>query len=273
MENLASYQDHIIDFILTYGPKLIGALFILIIGLWLTSYLTHFFQKMMDKKKFDENLQPFLSSLFNAILKVLVVLSALGTLGIEMTSFVAILGAAGLAIGMALSGTLQNFAGGVMLLIFKPFKIGDFIEAQGHSGTVKAIQIFVTILKTPDNKTIFVPNGPLSNNSLINYSTESTRRLDWTFGIGYGDDLAKAMDLLKEVLAEESRLLPAPEHFIALSEMGDSSVNIVVRAWVKSENYWPVHFDINKKVYDTFNAKGISIPFPQMDVHLHQSKA
>ena len=192
--------------------------------------------------------------------------------GIQMTSFIAILGAAGLAVGMALSGTLQNFAGGVMILIFKPFKNGDFIEAQGHTGTVSEIQIFNTILKTLDNKTIIIPNGGLANGSMTNYSTEEKRRVDWTFGVGYGDKTDDAKGLLLELMSEDSRILSDPAApFVAVSELGDSSVNFAVRAWVKAEDYWGVFFDMNEKVYNTFDKKGLSIPYPQMDVHVHKN--
>ena len=201
----------------------------------------------------------------------MLVISVLGMLGIEMTSFVAILGAAGLAVGMALSGTLQNFAGGVMILIFKPFKNGDFIEAQGHTGTVSEIQIFNTILKTPDNKTIIIPNGGLSTSSMTNYSTEEKRRVDWTFGIGYGDKTDNAKEVLTQLMSEDNRILNDPAPFVAVSELADSSVNFAVRAWVKAEDYWGVYFDMNEKVYNTFDEKGLNIPYPQMDVHLHKN--
>ena len=188
-----------------------------------------------------------------------------------MTSFIAILGAAGLAVGMALSGTLQNFAGGVMILIFKPFKVGDVIDAQGYLGAVKEIQIFNTVLTTPDNKTIIIPNGGLSTSSMTNYSTEETRRVDWTIGIGYGDDVDKAEQVIKRMCDEDTRILKDPEVFIAVSELADSSVNFAVRAWVKSDDYWGVFFDMNKKVYKVFAEEGLNIPFPQMDVHVHNN--
>jgi small conductance mechanosensitive channel len=191
-------------------------------------------------------------------------------LGVEMTSFIAILGAAGLAVGLALSGTLQNFAGGVMILLFRPFKVGDFIDAQGFMGSVKEIQIFNTILKTPDNKTIIIPNGGLSTSSMTNFSTEPQRRVDWTFGIGYGDDAEKAKAVLKRLCDEDERILKDPEVFIALSALADSSVNFVVRAWVNAPDYWNVFFDMNEKVYKTFAEEGLNIPFPQMDVHVHK---
>lgn len=254
---------------LEYGPKLIGAILVWIIGSWVIGLLTKGFVRMMDKRDTDDSLKPFLKSLVNTLFKVLLVLSVLGTMGVEMTSFIAILGAAGLAIGMALSGTLQNFAGGVIILLFKPYKVGDYINAKGQSGTVKEIQIFNTILKTPDNVTIIVPNGELSNASLTNYSLEPTRRVDWKFGAGYGDDANKAEALIKSLCDADERILKDPEVFIALSELADNSINFVVRAWVMSEDYWNVYFDMNKKIYEAFNEKGLNIPFPQMDVHLH----
>jgi len=182
------------------------------------------------------------------------------------------LGAAGLAVGMALSGTLQNFAGGVMILLFKPYKVGDVIEAQGYVGSVKEIQIFTSILTTPDNKTVLIPNGPLATGSLINFSTQDTRRVDWTIGIAYGDDLDKAYEVIKGFIGEDDRILKDPEPFMALSALADSSVNIVVRVWVNSPDYWGVFFDMNEKVYRSFDKEGLGIPFPQMDVHLHKTE-
>ncbi len=255
-------------FVLNYGPKLIGAILVWVIGSLIIKALVKAFVRMLQKSKTDASLIPFLKGVFGTVLKIMLVISALGMIGIEMTSFIAILGAAGLAIGMALSGTLQNFAGGVMLLVFRPFKVGDFIEAQGYSGTVHQIQIFNTILKTPDNKTIIIPNGGLSTSSMTNFSTEYTRRVDWTFGIGYTDDSDKAKQLIKEICENDYRIFQEPETFIAITELGDSSVNIVVRAWVDSSNYWGVHFDTIDKVFKTFVAEGINIPYPQMDVHV-----
>lgn len=268
MENVNTYWDQYSPLIVEYGTDLIYALVVLLIGLWIVKIITGSVKKMMLKSKMDDSLVPFLSSLVNTILKVMVVISALGMLGIEMTSFIAILGAAGLAVGMALSGTLQNFAGGVMILIFKPFKVGDFIDAQGHMGVVKEIQIFNTILNTPDNKIIIIPNGGLSTGSMTNFSTMDTRRVDWTFGIGYGDDVDKAEQVLGKLIADDKRIMKDPEPFIAVSELADSSVNLVVRVWVNAADYWGVFFDMNKKVYQTFDKEGLNIPFPQMDVHL-----
>ena len=258
--------------IIIYGTKLIGALLVLIIGLWVIKALTSGLSKLMKRKDVDESLQPFLRSLSGALLKIMLIISVLGMLGIEMTSFIAILGAAGLAVGMALSGTLQNFAGGVMILLFKPFKVGDFIDAQGHMGTVNEIQIFNTILKTPDNKTIIIPNGGLSTSSMTNYSTEERRRVDFTFGIGYGDSTTGAKEVLMKLINGDTRILKDPEPFIAVSELADSSVNFTVRVWCESSNYWGIFFDMNEKVYNEFNSAGLNIPFPQMDVHVHNQK-
>lgn len=267
--NVDQILERLVAISVEYGPKLLGAIVVWIVGSWVIRILTKQFNKILEKRKTDSSLAPYLKGIINALLKILLVISVLSMLGIEMTSFVAILGAAGLAVGLALSGTLQNFAGGVMLLIFKPFKVGDFIDTQSYAGTVKEIQIFNTILKTPDNKIIIIPNGGLSTSSLTNFSTEETRRVDWTFGIGYGDDASKARDLLKNLCDQDNRILKDPEVFIALSALADSSVNFVVRAWVKAEDYWGVFFDMNEKVYNTFNKEGINIPFPQMDVHVH----
>jgi len=257
--------------IVDYGPKLVGAIIVWIVGVWIIKLLSKGFMKILTKREIDDSLKPFLKSLLSATLKVLLVISVLGMLGVEMTSFIAILGAAGLAIGMALSGTLQNFAGGVMILIFKPFKVGDVIEAQGYVGSVSGIQIFNTILKTPDNKTIIIPNGGLSTSSLTNYSTEAQRRVDWTFGIGYGDDVNKAKEVLMELINADERILKTPEPFIAVSELADSSVNFVVRVWAKGSDYWGIYFDMNEKVYNKFNEVGLNIPYPQMDVHVHNN--
>ena len=257
--------------IIEYGQKLAVGLLILVIGLWVAGAVSRAAKKLMAARNFDAALQSFLGSMISIVLKILVVITALGTLGIEMTSFVAILGAASLAVGMALSGTLQNFAGGVMILIFKPFKVGDVIEAQGYTGSVSDIQIFNTILKTPDNKTIIIPNGGLSTGSMINYSTEARRRVDWTVGIGYGDDADKAQEVLMKMLKDDERILKDPAPFIAVSALADSSVNFTVRAWVEAPNYWGVFFDLNKRVYKEFGQHGLNIPFPQMDVHVHNN--
>ena len=262
------YIDTLINLFVVWGPKLVGAIFALILGLYLANMIAAAVGRQMERKELDPSLQPFLKSLISTLLKVLVGVSVLGMVGIQMTSFIAVLGAAGLAVGMALSGTLQNFAGGVMILIFKPFKVGDYIEAQGYAGTVNAIQVFNTILKTPDNKTIIIPNGGLSTSSMINYSTEPTRRVDWTFGIAYGDDVDLARKTLSDLLAANEKVLAEPPVFIEVGALADSSVNLTVRAWVNAGDYWSVFFSMQERVYKTFAEVGLHIPFPQMDVHL-----
>ena len=260
------------DLVVKYGLKILVAVITLIIGLWIIKAFTRALRKNMEKRDVDATLRQFLGSLLNMILKVLLVITVISMIGIEMTSFVAILAAAGFAIGMALSGTLQNFAGGVMLVIFKPFKVGDFIDAQGYMGTVKSIQIFNTVLKTPDNKTIIIPNGGLSTGSMTNFSTEPTRRVDFTFGIGYGDDIDKAKSVIAGLIKADKRVHADPEPFIAVSELADSSVNIVTRVWVDSADYWGVFFDLTENVKKSFDKEGISIPFPQRDVHIYNEK-
>lgn len=271
-ENAVNYIDKIVDFGIEYGPKLLGAILVLVLGLWIIKLITRWVGKSLLKSKIDPSLVPFLKSLTNILLKVMLIISVMGMIGIQMTSFIAVLGAAGLAIGMALSGTLQNFAGGVMILIFKPFKVGDFIEAEGYMGTVISISIFTTILNTPDKKRIIIPNASLANNSLTNYSAEPQRRVDWTFGIAYGDDVENFRKAINKFLDEDERILKEPERFIGLSELADSSVNFAVRAWVNSEDYWGVFFDMNEKVYKQFSDYQLNIPFPQMDIHIQGNK-
>jgi small conductance mechanosensitive channel len=270
IETGVNLLEKLYDLLISYGPKFIGAILVLILGFWVISLITKAVARVMRNRDLDPSLQPFFRTLISVLLKVLLVVSVMGMVGIQMTSFIAILGAAGLAIGMALSGTLQNFAGGVMILAFKPFKVGDYIDAQGYSGTVNEIQIFNTILKTPDNKTIIIPNGGLATGSMTNFSSEPTRRVDWVFGIAYGDKFEKAKEVLHRLVQEDERILKEPEVFIALNELADSSVNIVVRAWVNASDYWGVYFDMNEKVYKTFDKEGLSIPFPQMDLHLQK---
>jgi small conductance mechanosensitive channel len=260
------------ELIAEYGLKILGAIAIWFIGAWVIKTLTRAFVKMLKKYNTDPSLLPFLKGIVNVFLKVILVISMLHVLGVELTSLVAILGAVTLAIGLALTGALQNFAGGVLIQIFKPFKVGDVIEAQGFIGTVNSIQIFNTVLKTFDNRTIIIPNGGLSTSSLINYSIEARRRVDWTFGIAYGDDVTKAQKVLQGLCDADSRILKDPKAFIAVNALADSSVNIAVRAWVNTPDYWPVFHQMNEKVYTTFGNEGLNIPFPQMDVHLHGNK-
>ncbi|MFY0652486.1 MAG: mechanosensitive ion channel [Cyclobacteriaceae bacterium] len=271
MEALNLNTEDLMPLIMEYGQKLILIVVTLIIGFWVIGIVMKGLSKAMEKKELDKSLSLFLKSLLGTLLRIMLLISVASMAGIEMTSFIAILGAAGLAVGMALSGTLQNFAGGVMILLFKPFKVGDVIDAQGYVGSVNQIQIFNTILKTPDNKTIIIPNGGLSTGSMVNFSTETTRRVDWTVGIGYGDDADKAKSVIRRFLDEDERILQDPEPFIALSELADSSVNFTVRAWVNSADYWGVFFDFNEKVYKNFDKEGLNIPYPQMDVHVHNT--
>ncbi|MFY0605123.1 MAG: mechanosensitive ion channel [Cyclobacteriaceae bacterium] len=261
-----------VDLLWQYGPDFITALITLILGLWVVGAITKVFKKTLNNRGVDPSLTPFLSTLVNIILKVMLFITVIGMVGIQMTSFVAILGAAGLAIGLSLQGTLQNFASGVMILAFKPFKVGDFVDMAGYMGVVKEIQIFNTIMMTGDNKRIIIPNGAIAGGSLTNYSAEENRRVDFTFGIGYGDDYDKAKAVLLQYIAEDERIFKDPEPFIALHSLGDSSVNIVVRVWTKSGDYWGVYFDMNEKVYKGFGKEGLNIPYPQMDVHVHQQK-
>ncbi|MEX2597105.1 MAG: mechanosensitive ion channel domain-containing protein [Salibacteraceae bacterium] len=262
------YTTMIQEFIVEYGIKLIGAAAALIIGIWIINLIVSRLASVMNKREVDPSLVPFLKSLLGVTLKLALFISVAGMIGIEMTSFIAILGAAGLAIGLALQGTLQNFAGGVIILLLKPFKVGDFIEAGGHSGTVKEIQIFNTVMLTPDNKVIIIPNGGLANSSLTNYSTMPTRRVNFSFGIGYDDDFEKAKTIIHKLISVDSRIMEEPAPFVRLGEMADSSINITTRVWVKSEDYWDVHFDMLENVKKAFDKEGISIPYPQMDVHL-----
>ena len=248
--------------------KVIIAFIIFFVGRWLIGRLHKIVCRILEKRKVELSLRTFLLSSINISLTLFLIVVIIGVLGIDTTSFVAVFASAGLAVGMALSGTLQNFAGGVMILLFKPYKVGDFIEAQGQSGTVKEIQIFNTILNTVDNKTIIIPNGGLSTGIINNYSKEGRRRVDWTFGIAYGDSYDQAKSILLSLLKNDNRVLNDPPIFIALHSLGDSSVNIVVRVWVKIEDFWDVYFDLNEKVYKAFASAGINIPFPQMDVHL-----
>lgn len=265
-----SILENIIHLVSMYGLRFLITIVLLIVGLWIANRLGRLFYNMMEKREIDPSLRSFLKSVTGVLLKILVVISILTYAGIPMTSFIAVLGAASLAVGLALSGTLQNFAGGVLILIIKPFKVGDFIDAQGFMGTVQDIQVFNTILKTPDNIEIVIPNGGLSTGSVTNYSVHTTRRAQWVFGIAYGDSYQKAKKILEKILQEDPRVLKDPEPLIFLSELNDSSVDITVRAWVNSPDFWPLNFDIHQKVYDAFTTEGINIPFPQMDVHLKQ---
>ena len=271
MDKMEKYTSMAVEMVMNYAPKLLLAILTLIVGLFIVKLIVGALGRVMDKKGVDASLKPFLKSLVGSLLKIMLVLSVVGMIGVQMTSFIAILGAAGFAVGMALSGTLQNFAGGAMILIFRPFKVGDFVEAQGFAGVIKEIQIFNTIMKTGDNKTIIIPNAPLSGGAMVNYSTEPQRRVDMVFGIGYEDDIDKAKTVLQKLIDADSRILKDPASMIAVKELADSSVNFVVRAWVNAADYWGVFFDMHENVKKTFDKEKISIPYPQMDVHQHKS--
>lgn len=250
-----------------FGWALVKAFIIFVVGRFLIRLLNKFVFKILSKRNIEPSVRSFVGSLVNVILMILLIISVVGALGVQTTSFAALLASAGVAIGMALSGNLSNFAGGLIILIFKPYKVGDYIESQGVSGTVKEIQIFHTVLNTPDNKIIYVPNGSLSSSAVINYSYQTTRRVEWTFGVDYGTDYEVVKRQLEEILQKDARILQTPAPQVALNQLADSSVNFVVRVWVKSGDYWDVFFDINKNVYQTFNKVGINFPFPQLTVH------
>jgi small conductance mechanosensitive channel len=272
-DQMSKHVDTAIDLVMRYGPRLLLAVIVLLIGLWVIARIVSLMGHGMERAGTEPTLARFLRSLVSIGLKALLFISVASMIGVETTSFIAILGAAGLAVGLALQGTLANFAGGVLVLMFRPFKVGDYIEAQGVAGTVHSIQIFSTVINTPDNKRIIVPNGAISNGIITNYSSEPTRRVDFVFGIGYADDIAKAKRVIADVLAKEDRLLGEPAPMIVVSNLGESSVDITVRVWVNTADYWGVNFDLTERVKLAFDAAGISIPFPQRDVHLYQTSA
>ncbi len=274
MDSMNDYVTKITDLAIEYAPKLLLAIITLLIGAFLIKRIVKLSSKIFDKRKFDKALKSFLLSMIKVLLWVMLVITVAGMVGVETTSFIAVLGAAGLAIGLALQGSLANFAGGVLILIFRPFRVGDLIEAQGFLGIVDAVEIFHTELKTPDNRVIIIPNGPLANGAITNITRESLRRVDMEFGIGYEDDIDKAKGLLNDLVSADDRILKEPAApFIVVSSLGDSSVNFTVRVWTKKENYWGVYFDTHEKVKKLFDEKGVSIPFPQTDVHLYNEKA
>ncbi len=265
--------DKIYQLLTVYGLKVLAALVIFIIGRWVAKGVRKLVVRLMTKGKVDPTLITFTSNMAYIALLAFIVVAALGQLGIQTTSFIAILGAAGLAVGLALQGSLSNFAAGFLLIIFRPFKVGDLIEAAGVFGVVEAIQIFTTQLKTADNKTVIVPNAKLTDDNIVNWTVKGTRRVDMVFGIGYEDDIDKARSLMADIIAQDDRILKTPEPQISVSELADSSVNFVVRPWAKVEDYWGVHFDLTEKIKKAFDANGISIPFPQRDVHVYQHGA
>jgi small conductance mechanosensitive channel len=262
----------IYDLITLYGVKVIAAIAIFVIGRWVAKGFQSITKKLMDKKNVDPTITGFVGNLTYMALLVFVIIAALGQLGIQTTSFIAILGAAGLAIGLALQGSLSNFAAGFLMIIFKPFKVGDYVEVAGVAGTVEMIQLFTTTLTTPDNKTVIVPNSGVTGGNIVNWTVKGTRRADMVFGIGYDEDIDKAKQIMADVLGKDDRILKDPPMQIAVSELADSSVNFVVRPWVSIENYWGVYFDAMENIKKAFDAAGISIPYPQRDVHLYEHK-
>ena len=265
MEGIKAYA---MSALMTYVPKVLLALVVLLVGFWLVKKLLWVTNRHMEKRGVDKTLRPFLLTLIGIFLKLLIVISVASMVGIATTSFVAVLAAAGLAIGLALQGSLSNFAGGILILLFKPIKEGDFIEAQGQGGTVKEIQLFSTILTTPDNKTVIVPNSLVSNSLVINYSVEPLRRVDLTFGVSYSDDIAKVKGLIEKSVASEQRILDDPKPLIRVTQLADNSVNLATRVWVKREDYWEVYYNMQEGIKQAFDEAGVTIPFPQMDVRV-----
>lgn len=269
MEDLIS---KVWELLTIYGLKVIAAIVVFIAGRWIAKGLTKIAENVMNKKQVEPTIVSFAANMTYIALLVFVVLAALGQLGIQTTSFIAVIGAAGLAIGLALQGSLANFAAGFLMIIFRPFKVGDYIEGAGVTGTVEAIQIFTTQLQTPDNKTVIIPNAALTADNITNWSIKGTRRVDLVMGIGYGDDIDKAKKIMADVLEKDERILKDPAPKIAVVELADSSVNFVVRPWVKVEDYWDVYFDTTENIKKSFDDQGISIPFPQRDVHMYEHK-
>jgi small conductance mechanosensitive channel len=261
-------MNKLIEWGATFGIKLIAAIAILIIGNIIAKSIRKLILKLMDKRKVDKTISSFISSLAFSALWVFVILAALSQLGIQTTSFIAVIGAAGLAIGLALQGSLSNFASGFLIILFRPFKVGDYVKAGGVSGSISKISIFTTDFTTPDNKKIIVPNSQIMNGTITNYSAEKNRRVDLTFGVGYETDISKVKDILSNVITGHKLVLKDPEPFVRVGELADSSINFVVRVWTKTEDYWGVFFDLTEQVKNEFDKHGISIPFPQMDVHL-----
>ena len=262
---------YVVALITAWGLRVIGALAILIIGWALSKWAERMTRSALTRSsRVDATLTGFLSNLVRYLVLIITIIAVLNQFGVQTASLIAVLGAAGLAIGLAMQGTLSNIAAGVMLLVFRPFKIGDYVEVAGQSGTVDSINLFITELSTPDNKQVIVPNSGIWGQSVVNYSYHSTRRLDLEVGIGYGDDIDLAIRIVGEILEAEQRALKDPEPQIVVGNLGASSVDLTIRVWVNAADYWPMKFDLTKRFKQTFDAKGIGIPFPQMDVHLHQ---
>ncbi|NDV63535.1 mechanosensitive ion channel [Puniceicoccales bacterium CK1056] len=273
MELSPEQIDALIAAVTYYGLKIVVALLVFVIGKWIAGLCRKLSRRAMEKSNVDQVLVGFLSNIVFYLLMVAVIIAAVSQLGIQTTSFVAVLGAAGLAVGFALQGSLSNFASGVLIILFRPFKIGDFVEAGGVTGVIDEIGILVTLMHTPDNKKIIVPNSQVMSGHIVNFNALETRRCDMVFGIGYGDDIDKAKGILMDIIGSDERVLKDPAPTVTLSELADSSVNFNVRPWVNASDFWGVYFDTQEAVKKRFDAEGVSIPFPQRDVHLFQEQA
>ena len=269
MENIIPKLQELFS---VFGLKILAAIAVFVLGKWVAKFLKNLSIKLMTKSKVDPTLVSFLGHVIYIALLTFIILAALGQLGIQTTSFIAVIGAAGLAIGLALQGSLSNFAAGVLMIIFRPFKVGDLIEAAGVLGAVEEIQIFTTQIVTPDNRAVIIPNAKLTGDNIINYTAKPKRRVDLVAGVSYTDDIDKVKSVIADVLNKDDRILKDPSPTIGLLEMADSSINFVVRPWVKPEDYWGVYFDINENIKKRFDSEGITIPFPQRDVHVYKHK-
>ncbi|MEC7280508.1 MAG: mechanosensitive ion channel domain-containing protein [Verrucomicrobiota bacterium] len=256
-----------------YGMNIVAAVLIIVVGLWISKIIKNCFLKTLQKREVDPTLVGFLASMLHGGLVIFVVISSISKLGVQTASFVAVIGAAGLAVGLALQGSLSNFAAGILLILFKPFKVGNFVKAGGEAGVIVEVGIFTTEMKTPDNVQIIIPNSTIISSSITNLSAHPTRRIDMTLGVGYDDDLNKAKQIIEDLLAADERVLKDPVATIAVANLGDSSVEFVIRPWVNSADYWAVKFDFTKAVKERFDSEGISIPYPQSDVHVFQEKS
>ena len=259
--------EKLIDLCISAGKNILIAIVVYFVGRFLISLLQRLMANMLERRKVEVSIQIFLKSTVNILLNVLLIISVVGALGINTTSFAALLASAGVAIGMALSGNLQNFAGGLIILFFKPYKVGDWIEAQGVSGSVTAIQIMHTIVTTADNKVVYIPNGAMSSGVITNYSRMDTRRVEWIVGVDYGEDIDKVKGVVESLIQNDSRILKDPAPIVALHALDASSVNVTIRVWVANKDYWDVYFEMNKKIYEEFNRQGINFPFPQLTIH------
>ena len=259
--------DKLVELSISAGKSILMAIVVYVVGRFLISLIQRLMENMLSRRKVEVSIQTFLKSLVSILLNVLLIVSVVGALGVSTTSFAALLASAGVAIGMALSGNLQNFAGGLIILFFKPYKVGDWIEAQGTSGSVSAIQIMHTLVVTADNKVVYIPNGAMSSGVIVNYSRMETRRIEWVVGVDYGEDIDKVKAIVEGLIKADSRILQEPAPVIALQALDASSVNVTIRVWVPNAEYWTVYFEMNKKIYDEFNRQGVNFPFPQLTIH------